>query len=72
MRAKAIESTRTGASGHPDHSPQEFPFWTILLRGRYPAARAGLSQDDLAAVLEIEPAELLKMPVRPTQRGKQR
>jgi transcriptional regulator with XRE-family HTH domain len=26
----------------------------------------------LAAVLEVEPAELLKMPAKPTQRGKQR
>ena len=26
----------------------------------------------LATALEVEPAELLKMPVRPTQRGKQR
>ena len=33
MRAKAIESTRTGTSGHPDHSPQQFLFWTIPPRG---------------------------------------
>jgi transcriptional regulator with XRE-family HTH domain len=26
----------------------------------------------LAAVLEVEPAELLKMPAKPSQRGKQR
>jgi hypothetical protein len=28
--AQATESARTGASGHPDHSPQQFLFWTIL------------------------------------------